>query len=214
MFTARRASEARGRGSQLARVGLLTLALAAVAALVLLASACGGSSSSEGVANVDSTESTTTGSDSPDGSGSDDPTAYSACMRANGVPKFPDPDAQGRLSIFGGPGLNPNSPQFKAAEKACENLLPGGGDDQPSPEEQAQGLQEALAYSACIRENGVPNYPDPKTNAEGGIDLDAGASGFDPSSPQFKAAEEACKELAPGANGGATQQRSAPGATP
>ena len=48
---------------------------------------------------------------------------FAACMRSHGLPKFPDPDASG-ISI-GKSGLNPNSPQFKAAEKACEDLLPG-----------------------------------------------------------------------------------------
>jgi hypothetical protein len=210
---ASRATAVTGRRSQLARAVLFVVALLATAALGLLASACGGSSS-EGVAQVDTTATTTTGSGAQDGSRSADPAAYSACMRRNGVPKFPDPDANGNLSIIGGPGLDPNSPRFKAAEKACEKHLPRRGGETPDPEEQAKALQEALKYSACMRRNGVPKFPDPKSNAEGGIDVTAGGSDFDPSSPQFKAAEKACKELAPGANGGVTQRRSAPGATP
>jgi hypothetical protein len=50
-----------------------------------------------------------------------------ACMRANGVPKFPDPDANGSISIKGGPGLDPTSAGFKAAEKKCSKYRPGGG---------------------------------------------------------------------------------------
>lgn len=46
------------------------------------------------------------------------------CMRANGVPKFPDPGPNGGISIKGGPGLDPNDPTFKAAEKKCQ---PAGG---------------------------------------------------------------------------------------
>jgi hypothetical protein len=211
--TASRANQARGRRSRLARTSLLALALAAMAGLGLLASACGGSSG-EGVAQAETkTQTTTDDSTSPSDSGAADPTAYSRCMRENGVSKFPDPDGQGRLSIQGGPGLDPNSPQFQAAERACEKYMPRGGDDTPSPEEQEQGLQEALAYSACIREHGVPNYPDPKPNADGGIDLNAGASDFDPSSPQFKEAEEACEDLLPGGAGGSNQRSIAPGST-
>jgi hypothetical protein len=206
---ASRATEVSGRRSRLARTMIFTLALAAVAALGLLASACGGSSS-EGVAQVETTTTTTDGSTSSPDSGSPNPTAYSRCMRENGVPKFPDPDANGNLSIIGGAGLDPNSPQFKAADKECEKYMPRGGGDKPSPEEQEQGLEEALAYSACIREHGVPNFPDPKRNAEGGIDLNAGGSGFDPSSPQFREAEEACKELVPGGPGG-SKRSNAPG---
>lgn len=188
------------------------LALAVATAVGLLASACGGSSG-EGVAQVDSTQTTTSGSGSPDGSSAADPAAYSACMRRNGVPKFPDPDANGGIQLHGGPGLDPNSPRFKAAEKACEKFAPRGGGETPDPEEQAEALQEALKYSACMRENGVPGFPDPKLNAEGGISLDADGADFDPSSPQFKAAEKACQKLIPGGPGG-SRSSSGPDATP
>jgi hypothetical protein len=59
---------------------------------------------------------------------------FSQCMRAHGVPKFPDPSGgTGRISISikGGPGsgLDPNSPQFQAAQKACQSIsgAPKGG---------------------------------------------------------------------------------------
>jgi hypothetical protein len=47
----------------------------------------------------------------------------SVCMRAHGVPNFPDPTSSG-LHI--GPNLDPNSPQFQAAQKACARFFPGG----------------------------------------------------------------------------------------
>lgn len=50
---------------------------------------------------------------------------FAACMRAHGLPKFPDPQPTGGLSIDKNSGLDPSSQQFKAAEKACEELLPG-----------------------------------------------------------------------------------------
>jgi hypothetical protein len=53
---------------------------------------------------------------------------FSACMRAHGVPNFPDPDfGKGTVRISIGPssGIDPQSPQFQAARKACQNLLPG-----------------------------------------------------------------------------------------
>jgi hypothetical protein len=53
---------------------------------------------------------------------------FSQCMRAHGVPNFPDPNISGggvRLTIRGGPsGIDPNSPQFKAAQKTCQSDLP------------------------------------------------------------------------------------------
>jgi hypothetical protein len=54
--------------------------------------------------------------------------SYSACMRSHGVPKFPDPNFSGghiSLSISSGSGIDPQSPQFQSAQKACQGDLPG-----------------------------------------------------------------------------------------
>jgi hypothetical protein len=62
--------------------------------------------------------------------------AFSKCMRAHGLPDFPDPQildggAQIRLSIGGRPGsdLDPQNPRFQAAQTACQRYGPfkGGG---------------------------------------------------------------------------------------
>jgi hypothetical protein len=47
----------------------------------------------------------------------------SVCMRAHGVPNFPDPGPHG-LKI--GANIDPRSPQFQAAQKACAHDFPGG----------------------------------------------------------------------------------------
>lgn len=52
---------------------------------------------------------------------------YAKCMRAHGIKDFPDPNSDGGIQISAGPGLDPNSPRFKAADKACKHFLPGGG---------------------------------------------------------------------------------------
>jgi hypothetical protein len=45
-------------------------------------------------------------------------------MRKNGVPSFPDPEVSGvAIRITGPPKRDANSPQFKAAEQACRELL-------------------------------------------------------------------------------------------
>lgn len=51
---------------------------------------------------------------------------FSQCMRANGLPDFPDPDAQGRLRGAG--HEQQDSPQYRAAMEACRGKLPGGGE--------------------------------------------------------------------------------------
>jgi hypothetical protein len=51
---------------------------------------------------------------------------YARCMRSHGVPKFPDPQADGTLEIGRNSGVDPNTPQFKAAQLACQKLVQGG----------------------------------------------------------------------------------------
>jgi hypothetical protein len=54
--------------------------------------------------------------------------AMAKCMREHGV-DMPDPDENGRVTVTrkvaGGPGMNPDSPTFKAADKACRKYAPG-----------------------------------------------------------------------------------------
>jgi hypothetical protein len=175
---------------------LSALALAAAVGLSLFASACG-SSAGSGVAQIGSTQ-TTTSSTSSSGSPTDRRetlVAFSACMRKHGLPNFPDPKAVGHgygLTIGSENGIDPNSPQFQRAQQVCKKLLPNGGP--PTAQEQAKQLQTALNYAACIRAHGVPNFPDPKLHAGGGIEM-----GETTDSPQFKTAQKACGHLLPGA---------------
>jgi hypothetical protein len=58
--------------------------------------------------------------------------AFAQCMRENGV-DFPDPQFnEGGGMRFGGPGLNPEDPDFQEAEQACE-------DERPKPPGAADG---------------------------------------------------------------------------
>jgi hypothetical protein len=53
---------------------------------------------------------------------------FSACMRSHGLPKFPDPTFSGggvTLKITSSSGIDPGSPQFQAAQKACQSDMPG-----------------------------------------------------------------------------------------
>ena len=53
---------------------------------------------------------------------------FVACMRAHGLPTFPDPtvNAQG-VEFRGQAGVGPDSPQFQFAQQACRKLMPGLG---------------------------------------------------------------------------------------
>jgi hypothetical protein len=167
------------RNRDLWRAGLLPT----VAAAAVLATACGGSTpssssfSSGGSANYQKA------------------LAYSKCMRAHGVVNFPDPDAQGNIIQHVGPGQSAgNSSMEQAADKTCRHLLPGGG--QANPAAQARVVNRYLKIAQCMRTHGLPNYPDPKVS-NGSIIFGLSAAGINVNSPQFKAAERACKSLIP-----------------
>jgi hypothetical protein len=60
---------------------------------------------------------------------------FSQCMRANGIPDFPDPSGGG-LSLQRGGDLDPSNPTFKNAQKVCGKKAGvtgplGGGPPQP-----------------------------------------------------------------------------------
>lgn len=137
-------------------------------------------------------------------------TKFAACMRQNGEPSFPDPNAQGQISISSAAGIDPSSAQFQQAQQACQKDMPNKGAP-PSPAQQAQMRRQALAFSACMRSHGEPNFPDPQFGSGGNasIKISAGAgTGLDPQSPQFQAAQTACQKDLPGKQLGAP-----PGAT-
>ena len=114
------------------------------------------------------------------------------CMRAHGVPDFPDPVGNSlQLKASQGSDLDPTSPQNIAAQKACKSLQPAGP---PGGKVDAAQQANALKYSACMRDNGVPNFPDP-VFSDGGVQLKI--TNIDPNSPQFVAAQKACQSLQP-----------------
>ncbi len=86
---------------------------------------------------------------------------FAQCMRANGVSQFPDPDASGALTIDGvinGSSLDPNSATFQQALSACKDLEPPGF---MGPQRSPQQQEAALKFAQCMRDNGVPDFPDP-----------------------------------------------------
>jgi hypothetical protein len=121
--------------------------------------------------------------------------AFSRCMRAHGVPSFPDPNSNGQLSTK---GIDTKSPQVRSAVGDCQSLLPG----QNPAAQVAQAGTQALRFSRCMRAHGVPNFPDPSVQSNGSgvavtIRLHAGSGGIDPHSPQFQAAQQACRSILP-----------------
>jgi hypothetical protein len=167
------------------RMGLVP-GLLLVLVLALAVAACGGGGGKGGgVASLGGNDKATS-TTSPGGGGDSTQAdlAYARCMRQHGI-DIPDPktDANGRTD-WGElpPGVGPDDPKFKAAQQACRQYRPNGGQAQrPSPQQQ----QEMLGFARCMRQHGI-NIPDP--TPDGRVDL----RDIDPDDPRFKAAERAC----------------------
>lgn len=128
---------------------------------------------------------------------------YADCMRSHGVPGFPDPSStQNGDNSFGVDGynfnlpadLNTQSPAYRSAEKACQSLIGlGAGGPARNPALMAKTKRAALAHAQCMREHGVPNFPDPTITSNGGaIVQSSGNPGIDPRSPAFQRARTSC----------------------
>jgi len=87
-------------------------------------------------------------------------------MRSSGVPNFPDPSPGGGLLFRVTAGINRSSPAFRAARAKCQRLLPGGGPPGPgsTTHPSAQTLAKLFKIAECMRQHGVPDYPDPRTS--------------------------------------------------
>jgi hypothetical protein len=170
-----------------------TAAMAALVSLALLAVGCGGSNG-PGVAGSGSSnhaQASTTSS----GTAMARLLGYARCMRSHGVSDFPDPTASpgggAAFQINGGPGsdLDRNKPTFRAANQACQSLLPGGG--QQAQTSSPQKLAAEVKWARCIRSHGLPSFPDP--DSQGSFD----SGKFDPGSPVFQTASNDCLSLQP-----------------
>lgn len=122
--------------------------------------------------------------------------AFATCMRSHGVPQFPDPGSSQGPAFGPGSSLK-SSPAFQSAVGKCDKLVPGGGPkSSAAPAPTASDLHTALAWAACVRKHGEPNFPDPSTSARGGlffrgIVFPVGPD-FDPQAPAFKQAQATC----------------------
>jgi hypothetical protein len=93
---------------------------------------------------------------------------------------------------------------------AAAVLAAGCGSSSPKTSSAADPPQSiataAYKYSACMRDHGVPDFPDPRVSSSGGqvsvrqmVPASAGQS------PQFKTAQKSCQSIMPGANINPTQ---------
>jgi hypothetical protein len=172
-------------------------------ALALAVTGCGSDPGNNGIA-------TAGGPANPSASGSEDKLSdsekavkFAQCMREHGVDvPDPDPDSGGRGAVTFRGGAADHA-KFEKAMKECQKYAPFGGEP---PKLDAAQVEKLRQFARCMRENGVPDFPDPSTD---GMIKIGPRPGGGPDDTKFKAAEEKCRQYlppppsgAPGAAGG------------
>jgi hypothetical protein len=166
--------------------------LAVTAGIALLAAACGGSPSS---AASGGSSAASGGSPNAQGSAQSQQLAFARCMRARGVTDYPD--SGGPIQASPGSDLDPSNPTYRAARQTCQSLQPTAN---LNPAQQAQANADALKFSECMRNHGITKYPDPQGGIGGNSTVNLTGLGIDLNSPQFRAAQQACRHYV-GPNG-------------
>lgn len=159
--------------------------LAVTAGLVLLTAACGGRPSSS--------PSTSTGTGGALPAFVADELAFSRCMRAHGVPNYPDPLANGQLPANTNKQQLVSNPRLASASRACGHLIP---QSVVTAQNQAD-KREYVRFARCMRSHGVPNFPDPTTDSDGAPIFRLSSAGIDRQSPspQVRAGALSCMSL-------------------
>ena len=207
------------------RLPILVL-LALAAALAVAAAGCGGGSSDSDAAEV-----ADIGDESGGGNGEEQTTtteapedpeeallAFTECLREHGI-DVPDPEfdegGRGRMRMrLGQSGIDPDDPEFRAAQEECRPLLASVRGQ--FTEEDRQRMQDAaVEFARCMRAKGF-DVPDPDFSGEG----PGGRGGVrqffgdvDTDDPKFQAAQDECSEAFEGLGGrlGADERRGGEG---
>ena len=130
---------------------------------------------------------------------------FASCMREHGI-DMPDPevDSDGRTRVQIGEegGAAPaDKEKVEAAQKECQQYLPNGGEP---PKMDPADVEKMRQFAKCMRENGIPDFPDPQP--DGGMRIEFGqGTGIDPNSQTFKDAQAKCEQYMPAPKGPGSQ---------
>ncbi|MER5423492.1 hypothetical protein [Streptosporangium roseum] len=117
---------------------------------------------------------------------------FAQCMREHGVDmEDPKPGEGIRLTLKKGP-------ESEKAMEACREYSPmENGSKQADPEAEEKGRK----FAACMRENGLEEFPDPQPGQRGiRIDRKMGED------PDFAKAQQSCQGIFSGGPGGGADQ--------
>lgn len=163
--------------------------IALVASLTLLTTGCGSDGSADvATAGGDSSEATseessrgTTGLEPGDDGFDEQMLAYAQCLRENGV-DVDDPEPGKGLALSAESAEEQHL--IDDAMKKCEDLAPA----RPADDADQEVRQQMLDFAACMREEGVESFEDPKPGE--GINIEPEMA----EDPDFEAAEKICNE--------------------
>jgi hypothetical protein len=173
----------------MSRTPRLPAALALTAVISLISAGCGSNAPSEtGTAARAST------GGSRKVTARDKAVKFAECIRDHGVKDFPDPNPKGDFEY----GVSVSPAVWTRAVNACKALQPPGTlSAKRTPAQQST----ALKFAQCMRDNGVPDFPDPTPDGPlidtNRIPSAAGRGAL--SIPGFQAATEKCHDFAAGA---------------
>jgi predicted small secreted protein len=155
------------------------LAIAAVVlAMTFLTAGCGSDGDGSDVASAKDGKASATPSLDPDELGM----KFAQCLREHGI-DVDDPEPGKGVALDIKPGTSKST--VDKAMEACRAYDPA----ELAPKKvNPKGQEDGLKYSACMRKNGVEDFPDP---VNGGLSLDGSVM----EDPDFKKADEACKGL-------------------
>lgn len=168
-------------------------------------SACGGGSATPEVANVTTSSSAgveMTATTVPKNNAAKLLVEWADCMRSHDDPNQPDPILTAPklidinwngTAISGGPwGTEKGGHGNSGPGQFCRTYLQAAVNSlQGSRRLVRPSSAELLKYSACMRENGFPDFPDPSGN--GGLQLNVG-SAMSLSNPVFERADKRCAQ--------------------
>ncbi len=124
--------------------------------------------------------------------------AFVNCMRTHGEPNMPEPVVDGNsvhITIKVGSGVDPASPRFAAAFKACKYLTRPGKSAAGGPTITPADQADYLKAVACMRTHGYPKFPDPVFQ-DNNVTFTT-RTPIDTNAPQYRRALATCDKLIP-----------------
>jgi hypothetical protein len=166
------------------------LAVGAVLVAVMGLAGCSGGRGEEGVVSVGGP---TSASRSVDREQQVD--EYRACLEQHDVPLLDYPTEEGLPQVD---KTRVSAEKVSSALEACRAHLPDGGDAVRPMTEDVEAWRQ---YAACLREHGVPDYPDPDPRSGEPRMNDQQARQIK-EDPDLSAAQQACQSELPSSAGG------------